>query len=190
MAEESIAYEEELYNIVVGVKNGDDEDFKALKRKYAPLIAGLVRSFDGAEDVGEYEKEAETALLKAALRYDTEQRQVAFGLYAKICIRNALISLRRKEMSKKRRMEKKAQKNLDKPRAFYSSEQNGTAETEKMVKAIRETLSPYEKKVFDEYMSDKTVEEIATELKRSRKSVHNALYRIKEKAKTLNFSPS
>ena len=81
-------------------------EFSLLKAKYAPLIRSLVRSFEGADEE-EYIREAESALLKAAVRFDIKQSDVAFGLYAKICMRNALISLRRKEMSKKRRAERK-----------------------------------------------------------------------------------
>ncbi|MBQ8474974.1 MAG: hypothetical protein IJ499_04870 [Clostridia bacterium] len=184
---ESGFYESELYKIIAGIQSGDQEDFTALKNKYAPLLTGVVHSFDTSDDISEYEKEAESALLRAALKFDTEQGEVAFGLFAKICIRNALVSLRRKEMSKKRRMERAAKKEEKRSRNFYSPELISSAETEMLVDRIRQVLSPYERKVFDEYMSDKTVEEIAAEVKRPGKSVSNALYRIKEKVKALDI---
>ena len=127
-------------------------------------------------------------MLKAAVRFDIEQSDVAFGLYAKICIRNALISLRRKEMSKKRRAERKvADVRQRKHVGLYAVEARDAAETEELIESIEKILSVYERKVFREYMSDKTVEEIAIAVGKPKKSVNNAIYRIKEKVKALEF---
>ncbi len=179
--------DEELFEIVADVQSGNDEGFSLLKARYAPLIRSLVRSFEGTSEE-EYTREAESALLKAAVRFDLSQSQVAFGLYAKICIRNALISLRRKEMSQKRRAERKASDvRSRKHTGIYVAEARDAAETEKLIASIEKVLSKYEKKVFSEYMSDKTVEEIAIAVGKSKKSVNNAIYRIKEKVKALEF---
>lgn len=179
--------DDELFDIVSDVQSGSNESFSVLKNKYAPLITSLVRSFEsGAVDISEYEREAESALLKAAVRFDVSQGEVAFGLFAKICIRNALISLRRKEMSRKRRVEQKGEPRK-KRSGFQMADGRDTAETEKLVENIKSVLSPYEKRVFSEYMSDKTVEEIAIAVGRPKKSVNNAIYRIKEKVKALEF---
>lgn len=176
-----------VIEMVLGVQSGDTESFEGLKRKYAPLIMNAVSSFGGAEtSKSDLEREAESALLKAAVRYDTDQSKVAFGLYAKICIRNALISLLRKEQTKQRRRarqvlaaEEKKSKNV---RFSYVSEGR---DTERTVNRISEALSSYEKLVFSEYMSGKTVSEIAETVGRSTKSVSNAMFRIKEKVKVL-----
>ncbi len=178
--------DEELFDIVADVQSGNDESFSVLKAKFSPLIKSLVRSFD--DSGGEYEKEAESALLKAALSFDVHQSKVAFGLFAKICIRNALISLKRKEMSRKRRAEKKAVATRDRRNiGFHSFGSDDAAETEKLIENISSLLSAYEKRVFLEYMSDKTVEEIAIAVGKPKKSVNNAIYRIKEKVKALEF---
>ncbi len=178
--------DEELFDIVADVQSGNDESFSVLKAKYSPLIKSAVRSFEGSGE--EYEKEAESALLKAALSFDLSQGEVAFGLYAKICIRNALISLRRKEMSRKRRAERKAVVARERRHiGFHNVDAADAAETEKLVESIGELLSNYEKRVFIEYMSDKTVEEIAIAVGKPKKSVNNAIYRIKEKVKALEF---
>ncbi len=182
-----IKRDKELFDIVADVQSGNDESFSLLKAKYAPLVSSLVLSFEsGAVDISEYEKEAESALLKAAVRFDTAQDDVAFGLFAKICIKNALISLRRKEMSRKRRLERKVE-SVKRKTGLHMSEAHDAAETEKLVEDIKAVLSSYEKRVFSEYMSDKTVEEIAIAVGRPKKSVNNAIYRIKEKVKALEF---
>lgn len=177
-----------VIEMVLGVQSGDAESFEGLKRKYAPLIMNAVSSFGSAETSrDDLEREAESALLKAAVRYDTDQSKVAFGLYAKICIRNALISVLRKEQTKQRRQARQAlaaeEKKSRNARFSYVGESRNT---EKTVERISETLSSYEKLVFGEYMSGKTVSEIAEAVGRSTKSVSNAMFRIKEKVKVLD----
>ena len=179
--------DDELFGIVSDVQGGSNESFSLLKMKYAPLMSSLVKSFEsGALDISEYEREAESALLKAALKFDVSQDEVAFGLFAKICIRNALISLRRKEMSRKRRATHNVESKRKK-QGFHMVDSGDTAETQDLVESIMSALSSYEKRVFSEYMSDKTVEEIAIAIGRPKKSVNNAIYRIKEKVKALQF---
>lgn len=174
----------ELFDIVTDVRNGNVEGFSILKKRYAPLIASMAHSFAGREGSAEdYEKEAESALLKAAVRYDLQQDDVSFGLYAKICIKNALISLKRKEQSKKRQLERHRVSHTEKKRYGFSVVADGDGNTEKLIGEIKSVLSAYERKVFDEYMSGKTVGEIAETLDKPKKSVNNALYRIKEKVK-------
>jgi RNA polymerase sporulation-specific sigma factor len=181
--------DKELFDIVSDVQRGDDEGFSVLKRRYSPLVSRSIKSFEGAvSDIGEYRREAESALLKAALKYDLESESVSFGLFAKICIRNALVSLFRKEMSRKRRMERHVSRQVADRKRIYiaSAESAGSAETDRIVGKISEILSPYEKRVFLEYMSEKSTREIAASLGKTEKSVNNALYRIKEKVKSIN----
>ncbi len=166
------------------IQNGSDESFALLAKQYAPLVGGMVSSFyasgGGARD--ELLQEAESALLKAALTYDRTQRAVSFGLYAKICIRNALISHRRKVLRRTRRdmPEEKAWKSSGVHRVLSQTE-NG----EQTIERITALLSPYERCVLQAYLSGKTVPEIAQDLGKNSKSVHNALFRIREKGKRL-----
>ena len=69
--------DKELFDIVSDVQRGDDEGFSVLKRRYSPLVSRSIKSFEGAvSDIGEYRREAESALLKAALKYDLESESV------------------------------------------------------------------------------------------------------------------
>lgn len=188
-SEKAIFDEKELFDIVAEVQSGNDEGFSVLKKKYSPLIASAVKSFDGtAADLSEYEKEAESALLKAALKFDISQSQVSFGLFAKICIRNALISLKRKETSRKRRMERRISPLPKRSRLGFDVAGDGTTETDKLVERIMAVLSPYERMVFSHYMSDKSVTEIAEAVGKPKKSVNNAIFRIKEKVRGIDRS--
>lgn len=48
---------------------------------------------------------------------------------------------------------------------------------------LETVLSPYERRVLREYISGKSVPEIAEDIGKTAKSVHNALFRIREKGK-------
>ncbi len=188
-SERAIFDEKELFDIVAEVQSGNDEGFSVLKKKYSPLIASAVKSFEGtAADISEYEREAESALLKAALRFDISQSQVSFGLFAKICIKNALISLKRKETSRKRRMERRISPLSKRSKLGFDMSGDSSAETDKLVERIMAVLSPYERMVFSQYMSDKSVAEIAEAVGKPKKSVNNAIFRIKEKVRGIDIS--
>lgn len=166
------------------IQNGSDESFSLLAKQYAPLVAGMVSSFHasggGARD--ELLQEAKSALLKAALTYDSSQKAVSFGLYAKICIRNALISHRRKVLRRTRQ-------DIPKEKSWKGSgAQRGMPRTEngeQTIERIAVLLSPYERRVLRAYMSGKKAPEIAREVGKDPKSVYNALFRIREKGKQL-----
>ena len=182
MANEKNYLGENLEQILIGVQNGDAESFERLCAKYEPLIVAATKSFEGGESSkSDLEREAQSALLKAAVRFDTNQSEVAFGLYAKICIKNALISLKRKEAARQRRAAKTSGAKVSAVKARISFSGDG-ADAEKLVESVNRVLSAYEKRVFSEYMSGKSAAEIAVELGKDVKSVNNAIYRIKEKA--------
>ncbi len=168
------------------IQDGSDESFALLAKQYAPLVAGMVSSFyasgGGARD--ELSQEAESALLKAALTYDRTQTAVSFGLYAKICIRNALISHRRKVLRRARRdiSEEKTWKSSGVRRILEK-----TGDMEQTVERIAALLSPYERCVLHAYISGKPVQEIAQDFNKDSKSVYNALFRIRKKGKRLEL---
>lgn len=168
------------------IQNGSDESFALLEKRYAPLIASMVSSFcasgSGAKD--ELLQEAQSALLKAALTFDCTQKDVSFGLYAKICIRNALISHRRKVLRRMRRdMPGRAAKKKKGGRRVFSQAGN----MEQMLVKIEGMLSAYEKRVLKAYMAGKSILEIAGEVGKEPKSVYNALFRIRQKGKQLEW---
>ena len=169
------------------IQEGSDAGFAALQKQYAPLITSLVSSFcaSGGGARSDLQQEAESALLKAALAYDSEQTAVSFGLYAKICIRNALISHRRKVLRRARRdmPEKSTKRELGVHRVFVQ-----TQNLEQKLAELNKILSPYERRILLEYMSGKSAPEIGEEIGKSAKSVHNALFRIREKGKQFEQS--
>ena len=175
--------EEALAALLREIQSGSDESFEKLKVQYAPLIASMVSSFyasgSGAKD--ELLQEARSALLKAALTYDHTQREVTFGLYAKICIRNALISHRRKVLCRTQQDMPSAPAEKKEARRVIVRVQDA----QRVVARLADSLSPYECQVLEEYMAGKSVPEIAAAVGKNPKSIYNALFRIRQKAKQL-----
>ena len=130
----------------------------------------------------ELRQDASMALYKAAMRYDPDDPQkgknVTFGLYAKICIRNAMITALRRVEREKRKWERQ--------RVTASETDSDHAEDsipEDALRRFRTILSPFEYTVFALYITGKPPREISEDVGRSEKSVSNAIYRSKTKIK-------
>ena len=193
--------ENDILILLEKVKQGDESAFAELAEKYKTLTESAVyrfsRSFesdggDGAYGIDDLRQYAAVALYRAAVSYEPDDdgkgKEVSFGLYAKICVNNALISVLRKYRSAKKKAERQNKQN----RGTVASGQGDPLErlvssesTHELVKKIRSELSKYEEEVFDSYITGKTVREIAERLKAEEKSVSNALYRVKVKIKEL-----
>lgn len=127
------------------------------------------------------------ALYQAAMAYRLDQDEVAFGLFAKVCITNRMID--------KLRVLDRYEKNE------VFSEEDGAADPymaadpaahlldEEAVRSLKARidghLSAYERYVFKLYLSGYSAREIASVTAREEKSVTNAIYRIRKKLKTL-----
>ncbi len=174
----------DVTDIVKGIKNGKQEDFDRLLRKYSPLISKYVFSFSQSCAVSEDElrDEAQRALLSAAVSFD-EEKGVGFGYYAKVCIRNALITVQRASRSREKKPKKEAApaggwRNI----SFEAFE--GLKEEEIMEK-IGTVLSVYEKKVFVMSLDGKSAGEIAAIVGKDEKSVNNAIFRSRSKIRKM-----
>lgn len=168
-------------SLISAVREGDEAAFAALLDLYAPLLVSLVSAFssDVHVETEELMQEARYALYRAALSY--REGGVTFGLYAKICVRNALIS------GSRRRHPRQFPCSLDDSMlAFEASQGDGEDVVEALIHAetLRElqsravrVLSSYERRVFSMYARGLSVEEIAAVIDRDAKSVRNALDR-------------
>jgi RNA polymerase sigma factor (sigma-70 family) len=190
---------EEIPALLERIRAGDGEVFEALAARYRSLTesaaARFLPSFEsedaahGAEDLAQI---AALALYRAAMTYDPDGRgkSVTFGLYAKICVNNALISeLRRTRTAqrKRRRSEGVPDPGGDHDPLAVLIEAEDSAD---LVRRIRQTLAPREKDVFDLYRKGMSVGRIAEQLRCDKKSVSNALYRVKAKVRGLLQNPS
>lgn len=170
---------------ILAAKRGDQAAFAALTDIYAPLMDSLVAKYAFAAegfgmDTEDLRQEASVAFYRALMTYDTEQSKVSFGLYAKICIRNRMISLLRHFRAEKNRGSASA---VPSPPAV--TEGIGFPfDGERLRELADEVLTPKEKTVFLLYIGGSSYQEIADHLGVTTKSVDNALYRAKAKLRS------
>ena len=185
----------EVSGLIAQVRSADFADrqtaFEALLQRYEPLIQSLVRKFSEDALVQRFREdlrqEATVAFYHAILVYDTEQTEVDFGLYAKICISNALISQQRK--LKRRAMEPLTDTERDN---FFVHETEDPSESileqdrvEALCLVIRNNLSTFEYCVWQYYMSGRTAKEIGELTGKEERSISNAIYRIRKKLRAV-----
>ena len=176
--------DEKLTGLIIAVKQGNDLSFSELCESFAPLMKSQVMRLFGNEN-SEYDdrlQDAAMALYDAAVSFDMSQDKVTFGLYAKICIRNRLISIKRRE---KKSGKKSAPYPLVDEQEMRETGRRASREKLEENEEVLSKLSSYERTVLLLYLDGHSYREIGSALNKSEKSVDNALYRIKSKLKKL-----
>lgn len=181
---------EDTRALILAVRNGDQIAFDTLLHRYKPLIDASVARFYSDEAFALYaedlRQEASLVFYNSILAYDLDQNEVEFGLFAKICIYNALVSVLRS--LKRRSAEPLAEipeslltlQDFDDP----SSRMLERERLESLYAVIRKNLSDLEYKVWQYYMSGLSAAQIANKLETDAKSVNNAIYRIRKKLRS------
>lgn len=163
-------------SLIVRCRQHDDEAFDELVNKYTPMIRKVISGFCSADDFGELFSEACVALHTAAQRYDMEQKEVTFGLYARICVRNRILDLLRV------REGGLAVSDCDVEQVIVDDDPEGKLverETfDNILKSARVILSDYEYRVLLLHIQGYKTAAIAEMLSRSAKSVDNAKARL------------
>ena len=179
--------QKELMSLLARVRMGEDEAFSLLASRFAGMTEGLVRSFSRGlceADGSELSQEAQVALYRAAHAYK-ESEAVTFGLYARVCVRNALISyLRRRKLP-----EGVSLCSLDPLLPLEGGEPVlPLLEAEQLALLVAQAmkkLSQYEQSVFTLLLEGDSPSCIAKTLGKSEKSVQNAVFRVQTKLRAL-----
>ena len=180
-------------------KAGSQAAFDTLLKEYDPLIQSMTERYAAEGEAEDIRQEAIIAFYHAVLSYDSSMNHVTFGLYAKVCIRNRIISHIRKLQNASVVLHPCELPESGEPFLHYQKKmaevQGHTVDPEQeavdresyysLLKMINESLTPGEKDVFRLYIAGKPYKEIAALLNRTEKSVDNAVFRIKSKVKRL-----
>ncbi len=177
--------------LIRSAKSGDQGAFLCLRDKYRPLIDSCVYRFSSSDmtdqDREDLSQEALVHFCGAVCSYDCEYENVEFGLYAKICIENRLVSFIR--LRNKRNRIRPISLDGEGDRLDIDNTDDilqslvDRERTSALVASIKKQLSDYENKIWWMYASGMSVTEIAVELSADNKSVSNAIYRIRRKLK-------
>lgn len=165
----------DLSRLLRSVREGEKGAFERLLDLYRPMLISTVSSF--GEDDGVMMQEANIALYHAACAYRPD-RGTTFGLFSKICVTNALNSaLRRKRQPDVPLDERIEGETEPDPEVLLISIE--TVKT--FYRLCTELLSPFELKTVIHRADGYSNREIADLLKKSEKSVANALGRAVKK---------
>ena len=174
---------------IVREANGEESQraFEEMLKRYDPLIKASVAKISENEVAKPFyddlAQEATVVFYNSILTYDIDQTEVEFGLYAKICIANALVSQLR---SLKRRVMEPLE-DTEKTGIFvheYGDPSESILEQERvraLYSVIRKHLSTFEYRVWRYYMSGRTAKEIGQLVGKDEKAIANAIYRIRRK---------
>ena len=167
------------------IREGDQQAFSALLAAYEPLVRAEVARYTVGVDVfyaEDFRQVALLALYRAALNFDLSQCEVEFGLYAKICITNALASQlrhmrRHRELLVEDELLGEGDGGEEDPARRLMEEEALAA----LHARIRLLLSPFENRVWNLYTAGLSAGEIARVVGKDTHSIENAVYRIRRK---------
>ena len=171
-------------------KEGDGDAFARLAEEYKPMLDSVVASYKSDlcdQDVEELHQEALLAFHRAVQSYELLYGNVSFGLYAKICVGKAMISALR-QFKKNAGVVVIPLEDLEPSEFVSGAPSDSVIEKENAAELrafIRENLSKFENSVWWMHYSGMSIDEIAESLGSNKKSVSNALARIKRKLRTL-----
>ena len=179
--------------LILRVREGDGGAFESLLQLYTPLIEASVSRVLIDDELfrlyaDDFRQEATVVFYNSILTYDMEQREVEFGLYARICISNALVSQLR--ILKKRNTERLSATSEDGLFTNDSEDDPSVKILEQeslraLYSVIRKSLSDFEYRVWRLYMSGRTAKQIGEVVCKDERSVANAVYRIRKKLRAL-----
>lgn len=171
--------------LIASAKAGDDRAFEILAKSYKRVLEYHIRQIDpNPSNFDDLFQEGLIGLLKAVRSYDG--KSASFATFASLCIRNSIISGVRKYSNQ-------TSKTVTMSEPIHADETAPSAE-EVLLDDVRarllydkvyEALSPYEKNVFEMYLSDMSYESIAFVMGKSVKSITNAVFRIRNKLKQI-----
>ena len=174
--------DEELVRLV---KESDESAFKILYERYLPKIRTMTYSFQGlGYDIDDLIQEATIGFFTAINVYDFKSS--SFSTFCYVCMRRMLISLLRKAGLKKNIS---ASDTIHTDEGFFDLSNFSNPEVdyiaredfERLKLRIENELSKSEREVLYCYLSGLNYGQIADILKIPKKSVDNALQRIRRK---------
>ncbi len=183
--------------LVKKIQNGDETAQYELFERYKDYVKKICRGYFivGAE-FEDTIQEGMIGLYRAIKHFDTTQHETSFKTFAIVCIKHQIITAIKKALANKN-------KPLSQAVSFQSFDKNNESmeylplelvldvtpaehaidkeNFQALKKQISDCLSGFEIKVLTYYLQGYSYKEIATQLEIPKKSIDNALLRIKSK---------
>lgn len=175
-----------LTGLLLLAQSGDSRSLEALVSEYRPLLDASVTKYSGnlsESELDELRQEALLAFCRAVGKYDPLYGDVSFGLFAKVCVRNALASALRTILADNGRNNLPLDVLEEVGAGCPEDEVIESEKADELRRMIRAMLSPYENMVWWSYYAGVPVKTIAAQLGKPAASVENALRRTRRKLK-------
>ncbi len=177
------------FQLIELIQQNDEQAFNILFARYLPLIKTIVsKHIENASDFEDMLQEATISFYYATIFYDFHSS--SFKTYFSLCIERSIASSMRKGFAKKR-IPCSMVTNID-DSEIVSRDENpenifiNKEETDTIFSQINNKLSKFENVVLSSYLKTGSYEKTAEELSVSKKSVDNALFRIRKKLDSIN----
>ena len=175
--------------LIAEAKSGSALAFERLAESYKRVLEYHINRLNPPPDLyDDLFQEGLIGLLKAVRSYDGKTS--SFATFASLCVRNSIISGIRK-LSKQALPAGSVPDNTDNIETVPSAEEIyiDDIRLRRLYDVVFDSLSPFERTVFDMYLADVPIESIAFALGRESKSISNALCRIRTKLKRIIAAP-
>lgn len=187
------SYKNIVNSLILKVRASNQAAFEEMLELYDPLITSFVTRFSANngndQDAEDMRQELTVAFYNSILSFDMEQNEVSFGLYAKICMNNAMVTqLRALKKRNENSFVSLQSEDVIMNAVGEDNPEHDLIEREavkELKTRIELLLSSFENKVWRLYVTGCTTREMAQTLGKSEKTIDNAVFRIRRKLKTL-----
>jgi RNA polymerase sporulation-specific sigma factor len=167
-----------INDLVMLAREHDEDAFCELVSRFTPMISRVIGSFSSAgvtED--ELFSEGCVALHSAVNSYNLSQEKVTFGLYARVCVYNAVVDCVRKSAGAPTLVSSSELSDIDDGSSLENAVANKDT-LEFLIKSAKKILSYYEYTVLMYHIRGYRTSAIAKKLSRPPRSIDNAKSRI------------
>ncbi len=168
------------------VRNNDNEAYRVLLSRYSVMLNNIVKKYASEFDIDDLMQEASLSFYYAAQFFDFQSS--SFKTFSKVCVERGVMTTVRKSSAKKRipesliiPLDEELVNHSDNPESLFLRRESH----ELVLKEIGEKLSELELSVLQSFLKTGSYEQSAKELSLSKKSVDNALLRVRKKLDSL-----
>ena len=166
-------------------RGGNDEAFALLVSRFSGMLHRLCGKLGGVSEQDDLAQEGLLGLLSAVRSY--RSGAAAFSTYAYACMRNRMVSALRRTSGNGEEVPLDVAEPAASPAGDPVSVLVRLEELESLRTHLRSVLTELEYQVLMRYLASYSYEEIAAELSVGRKSVDNALTRLRRKLASAPF---
>ena len=168
------------------VRENDNEAYITLSKRYSAMIKSIVAKYADSSNLDDLTQEANISFYYAAQFFDFQSS--SFKTFSSVCVERGVLAVLKKNTAKKRipanliipLSDDEVVNISENPEHLFIEKEEGKT----VLSEIEKRLSALEMTVLKSYLSSGSYDLTALELGISRKSVDNALLRVRKKLDT------